>query len=225
MRYTLLALAAAMTAFATEDDCQTKYSSCMSAQGATEVNCQCQMLSCSGEDSARLRDYCASATAGGQTQGPSATSYGGPQPYGSTSVTSASIITGTPGSQPSGQPPVNAPAGSLDLGATCSDKAQCKNGVDCYSSNSGLIRRCGNFNAACTSNAQCAYNTCNNGLCNGFISPSANATMTAGPTGTGAFPGSTSNPSGITPYEGKAPMSSIMSGFAAIFFGVVAWVL
>ncbi|KAF2166194.1 hypothetical protein M409DRAFT_23383 [Zasmidium cellare ATCC 36951] len=228
MKFILLALASAVTAAVTGgDDCQTTYDHCRSS-GGSEVSCQCDLATCSGEDSARIRDYCASATSGAATSPPSASSYTTPpQPYGPTGVTSpTNIVTGTPGSQPSGQPPVNAPEGSLDLGATCSDDKQCRPGVQCWASNAGLIRRCGNFNAACKSNAQCAYNTCNNGLCNGFISPSANASMTAEPTGTGFLPNGTSAPtSSIVPYEGAAPMSSIMSGFAAMFFGVIAWVL
>ncbi|KAK4497135.1 hypothetical protein PRZ48_011585 [Zasmidium cellare] len=236
MKFTLLAFAAVATAAVTggspggdgNDDCQATYTHCMSS-GRGEVPCQCDLATCSGEDSARIRDYCASATSGAATSPPTASSYATPpQPYGTTGITSpTNLPAGTPGTQPAGQPPVNAPEGSLDLGATCSDDKQCRPGVQCWASNAGLIRRCGNFNAACTSNAQCAYNTCNNGLCNGFISPTANASVTAGPTGTGFFPaGNTSAPtSSIVPYEGSAPMSSIMSGFVAVFFGVVAWVL
>lgn len=226
MKLTPFALAATVATVVAQDDCQTKYDQCLSS-GGTEVACQLDLATCSGEDSARIRGYCASATSGGETSAPSITSYTTPpQPYGSTGVISpTNAITGTPGSQPSGQPPITAPEGSLDLGATCSDDKKCKAGVQCWASNAGLIRRCGNFNAACTSNAQCAYNTCNSGLCNGFISPSANASMTAGPNGTGVLSGGTSGPtSSILPYAGSAaPMSSIMSGFAAIFFGLVAW--
>lgn len=228
MKFTLVALAATVVTVVAQDDCRTEYNQCMSS-GGTEVACQCDLATCSGEDSARIREYCASATSSGAYSAPSTTSYTTPpQSYGLTGVTSpTNIITGTPGSQPSGQPPITAPEGSLDLGATCSDDNQCKAGVQCWASNAGLIRRCGSFNAACTSNAQCAYNTCNGGLCNGFISPSANASMSAAPTGTAVLPSGTSGPtSSIVPYAGSAePMSSIMSGFAAMFFGVIAWVL
>ncbi|KAG4433649.1 hypothetical protein IFR05_010869 [Cadophora sp. M221] len=73
-------------------------------------------------------------------------------------------------------------SGTLGLGVQCSSSAQCANGADCYSTNSGLITVCGNFQASCSSNAQCAYNTCVDGLCNGFI-PST-TTTSAQATGT-----------------------------------------
>jgi hypothetical protein len=62
--------------------------------------------------------------------------------------------------------------GTVALGQQCSSSADCANGADCYAVNSMLITTCGNFQASCTTDSQCAYNTCNNGLCNGFL-PSA----------------------------------------------------
>ncbi|KAL2064295.1 hypothetical protein VTL71DRAFT_4789 [Oculimacula yallundae] len=73
-------------------------------------------------------------------------------------------------------------SGSLGLGEQCASSAECANGANCYSTNSGLITRCGNFQASCSSNEQCAYNTCENGLCNGFI-PSTTASPSSYPTG------------------------------------------
>lgn len=59
--------------------------------------------------------------------------------------------------------------GTVALGQQCSSSADCAGDADCYAVNSMLITRCGNFQASCKTNSQCAYNTCNNGLCNGFL--------------------------------------------------------
>jgi hypothetical protein len=59
--------------------------------------------------------------------------------------------------------------GNVALGQQCSSSTDCANGADCYATNYMLITTCGNFQASCTSDSQCAYNTCNNGLCNGFL--------------------------------------------------------
>ncbi|PPJ58235.1 hypothetical protein CBER1_08246 [Cercospora berteroae] len=80
----------------------------------------------------------------------------------------ASIVTGTI-VQPSGAPQVTAPAGSVPLGGTCGADEQCQGEAQCWGSTAGTIRRCGNFNAGCERDSQCAYNSCNNGLCNGFL--------------------------------------------------------
>lgn len=77
-------------------------------------------------------------------------------------------------------PPAN---GTLGLGEKCSSPAECANGADCYSTNSGLMTLCGNFQSRCSSDSQCAYNTCVDGLCNGFI-PSTTTTSSAQATGT-----------------------------------------
>ncbi|KAF8850282.1 hypothetical protein BDZ45DRAFT_809242 [Acephala macrosclerotiorum] len=53
--------------------------------------------------------------------------------------------------------------GTVALGEQCSFSA------DCYAVSSMLIPSCDNFQASCTLDDQCAYNTCNDGLCNGFI--------------------------------------------------------
>ncbi|KAF2223076.1 hypothetical protein BDZ85DRAFT_262933 [Elsinoe ampelina] len=96
----------------------------------------------------------------------------------SSSTTSAatSIVAAGPSSAPSST--VVAAPGTLPLGADCADTTQCANGAQCFASTSMQIKSCGKFNAACTSDAQCATNTCNNGLCNGFLSSSSSASST-----------------------------------------------
>ncbi|KAL1801125.1 hypothetical protein ACET3X_001467 [Alternaria dauci] len=93
----------------------------------------------------------------------------------SASATISTIPT-APGPMPAPSPTIVAPAGSLPLGAECNpfvEPSQCANGVECWASNAMLIARCGNFNAACSSDAQCAYNLCSGGLCRGFLPSSA----------------------------------------------------
>ncbi|KAF1819149.1 uncharacterized protein K489DRAFT_384051 [Dissoconium aciculare CBS 342.82] len=123
-------------------------------------------------------------------------------------------------------PTVTAAAGSLALGATCSNSTQCANGANCYATNSGLIPRCGNFQASCSKDSQCAYNTCNNGFCNGF-KPS---TSSKNSTSSGIAGGSRSSPtpSGytVTPSTGGAvPASGVASGVVAVAFGMWAFFL
>lgn len=149
---------------------------------------------------------------------------------------SGNIIVGKPGSQPQGQSPITAAAGSLPLGAKCSDSRQCANGVDCWGTTSFTIRECGNFNAACKSSSQCAYNLCEDGLCKGFKKPAANATTPSTPTGSAVsaapyYPTATTGPykpvnttTPIVPFTGDASLASLASGFAALFFGVIAWI-
>ncbi|THZ00857.1 hypothetical protein D6C93_03600 [Aureobasidium pullulans] len=79
----------------------------------------------------------------------------------------------TGGIQPAPSSTVVAAAGSLPLGAECASTEQCANGADCFASTAWQITSCGKFNSACTSDSQCATNTCNNGLCNGFLASSA----------------------------------------------------
>lgn len=64
-------------------------------------------------------------------------------------------------------------AGVVPVGGNCTpNQDTCAGGSQCYATNSMLQPRCGNFQAACTINEQCAFNTCNvqQGLCNGFLS-------------------------------------------------------
>lgn len=59
----LLALSGAMAAPAImKRDCQDDYNVCL-AQGTPEVACQCTLAACAGEDNARNREFCATATA------------------------------------------------------------------------------------------------------------------------------------------------------------------
>jgi hypothetical protein len=124
-----------------------------------------------------------------------------------------------------------APAGTLPLGAQCDPFAtpsQCAGEAQCWASNSMLIAACGNFNAACESDSQCAFNTCNNGLCNGFrpsgsynTSSTAHATSGYGPTGT---PTGTDSPPIFT---GAATLSrkSEAGGIMAVLLAAAAWIL
>lgn len=86
----------------------------------------------------------------------------------------------SPQEQPSATSSAAQATGTVALGQQCSSSADCANGADCYAVNSMLILECGNFQASCTSDDQCAYNTCNNGLCNGFIA--STTTTSAAPT-------------------------------------------
>lgn len=151
----------------------------------------------------------------------------------SSTASTASLIVGTPGSQPSGQAPITAPAGSLDLGETCSDDRQCKNGANCWGSTAFTIRSCGNFNAACTEDSQCAFNTCSSsGLCNGFLASTTTSAFITSPTGgsSAAVNGSTANatggakpsPSSAVPFEGSASGLSVSGGVVAVLLGVAA---
>jgi hypothetical protein len=90
-----------------------------------------------------------------------------------------------------------------------------------------LIAACGNFNAACKSDSQCAFNTCNNGLCSGLrpsggynTSSTAHATSGYGPTGTPTATYSTPI------FTGAATLSrkSEAGGFMAVLLAV-AWIL
>ncbi|WYZ46747.1 hypothetical protein EsH8_IX_000972 [Colletotrichum jinshuiense] len=60
-----LAVASAVSAaptLARRDDCQDAYKACIAA-GTAEVACSCTLTACVGEDNARNREFCASATA------------------------------------------------------------------------------------------------------------------------------------------------------------------
>ncbi|KAF5011293.1 hypothetical protein FDECE_2593 [Fusarium decemcellulare] len=57
-----VASAASAAPLAPRDDCQDAYKACVAA-GTPEVACACTLTACVGEDNARNREYCASATA------------------------------------------------------------------------------------------------------------------------------------------------------------------
>jgi hypothetical protein len=54
----------------------------------------------------------------------------------------------------------------------------CAFGASCYATNSMLITRCGNFQAECTWDYQCAYNSCQGGFCNGVPLSSSSSSST-----------------------------------------------
>jgi len=136
-------------------------------------------------------------------------------------MTVTATATGSPVSPPSST--VTAPAGSLPLGAVCdalANPSQCAAGVQCWASNAGLIARCGNFNAACSSNAQCAFNTCNNSICSGLLpSGTGNATLTMQTTR------DATSTTGFAQFTGAASVTNRASGFIAIVLGSIAWAL
>ncbi|KNG51786.1 Acetyl-CoA synthetase-like protein [Stemphylium lycopersici] len=159
-----------------------------------------------------------------------------------------------PGWMPAPSPTIVAPAGSLPLGAECNpfvEPSQCANGVQCWASNAGLIAQCGKFNAACERDDQCATNTCNNGLCNGFLALSSssslplssavatvNGTMmtmpTAAPSGSAVVGGNgtvlptggaTPTSTGSVEFTGAASVEKAAGGVVALVFGAVALAL
>ncbi|KUJ11401.1 uncharacterized protein LY89DRAFT_787003 [Mollisia scopiformis] len=76
------------------------------------------------------------------------------------------------------------------LGGTCTSSSQWANGASCYAVNSMAVTLCGNFSATCSSDSQCAFNTCVSGSCEGVLS-SSSATLTTIPTTTSSIPSST----------------------------------
>jgi hypothetical protein len=78
----------------------------------------------------------------------------------------------------------------------------CALGSQCYATNSGLQTRCGNFQAQCTSNQQCAFNTCNNGFCNGLLSSSVPSSSSPAARSSSGAPSVSSKPAVVTPPAG-----------------------
>lgn len=70
-------------------------------------------------------------------------------------------------------PSPSTPTGYIGLGAQCNETYQCALGADCFGNTAFTIKTCGSFNAACSSDAQCATNTCIDGLCKGVLASSA----------------------------------------------------
>jgi hypothetical protein len=106
-----LALTSAVTASPLDkrqdnSPCQVTYRSCV-ASGVPEVACACDLQACVGEDNARGREYCASATATivrtstkstpAPSSTPTPTSTEDCTPYSSTAAPSPSSISGIPG--------------------------------------------------------------------------------------------------------------------------------
>ncbi|KAH0348499.1 hypothetical protein KCU81_g3326, partial [Aureobasidium melanogenum] len=124
--------------------------------------------------------------------------------YMPTSTSSSSVASSTTsaaeGIQAAPSSTVVAAAGSLPLGAECANTEQCAGGAECFASTAWLIKSCGKFNAACANDSQCATNTCNNGLCNGFLASSAYLANSASATSSGLMSSSTSSSSsGLIP--------------------------
>lgn len=70
-------LASSLSGASTDDsdDCQATYKSC-TASGKSEELCGCDLATCSGEDNARTRDYCATVSASASAPSSTATSTG-----------------------------------------------------------------------------------------------------------------------------------------------------
>ncbi|KAK6359964.1 hypothetical protein TWF696_001087 [Orbilia brochopaga] len=107
------------------------------------------------------------------------------------------------------QPSISAAPGSLPVGAQCSDDAQCANGAQCYGVTSFTIRTCGSFQSVCTSDAQCATNTCNNGFCNGVLGGGDSSSVTTAPTETSSVVGPSIPPqSTVIAAPGSLPLGA-----------------
>lgn len=64
--------AATATATASSDPCQSTYKACV-AGGKSEELCGCDLATCTGEDNARTRDYCAAVSASAAGSAPAST--------------------------------------------------------------------------------------------------------------------------------------------------------
>ncbi|THW69623.1 hypothetical protein D6D19_08266 [Aureobasidium pullulans] len=109
------------------DPCQDAYKSCIAA-GTPEVACSCTLTACVGEDNARNREYCASATANlpKTTAAPSASSPGyacnpaHSYPNGASCISTAgSLALVTPSASASSSGYACNPAHSYPGGAVC----------------------------------------------------------------------------------------------------------
>ncbi|THV99314.1 hypothetical protein D6D25_08925 [Aureobasidium pullulans] len=109
------------------DPCQDAYKSCIAA-GTPEVACSCTLTACVGEDNARNREYCASATANlpKTTAAPSATTSGyatnpaHSYPNGASCISTAgSLALVTPSASASSSGYACNPAHSYPGGAVC----------------------------------------------------------------------------------------------------------
>ncbi|KAG9236146.1 hypothetical protein BJ875DRAFT_482570 [Amylocarpus encephaloides] len=145
-----------------------------------------------------------------------------------TTNTRSTPVSSTPTPVSSTLTPVSStltPTGGLPLGASCSPLIdnQCANGANCYATNSALIPRCGNFQASCTSNAQCAFNTCSDGLCDGFLAP--RSTVTATKQGRPTTTPIASNSTIVVPIRGPDPTAPEQNNEVAQLGGSLTAVL
>lgn len=127
--------------------------------------------------------------------------------------TSSSSSSSSSAASTSTQGPIGA---IIPVGKECkTGGTPCALGAQCYASNSMLQLVCGNFNAACTSNQQCAFNTCENGLCSGFLSTSSSSasttsSVTSSHSDTASHSSTTSNGTVVAPVSTTtAPVSSM----------------
>jgi hypothetical protein len=114
-----------------------------------------------------------------------------------------------------------APSTTLALGTVCTPSSTpCANGSQCYAVNSMLIPRCGNFQAACSSNSQCAFNTCVNGFCSGALPSSIGSgglAPTSSSTGNYTAGATTSSRSSATPtYVQASGAGKVIGKFGAL---------
>ncbi|EUC28589.1 hypothetical protein COCCADRAFT_30181 [Bipolaris zeicola 26-R-13] len=251
MRYSFFALAtagvlaSAQSTIPLGENCTPGGTPCAGGANCYATNSMLQPLCGNFQSSCTSDAQCAFNTCnGGFCNGVKASSSSTPP-----TVTSSSSA---PGWSPAPSPTIVAPAGSLSLGAECNPfvtPSQCIEGVQCWASNAGLIARCGNFNAACKTDAQCAYNTCNNGLCNGLRASSSGlpvasssglpvasskpvpGTISIKPTpSSGSGGNGTVNPShtpsstssGTPEFTGAASAEKVAGGIFAIVFGAIA---
>lgn len=124
-----LALALALTSMVSasplnkrQDPCQDTYKSCV-ASGVPEVACACDLQACLGEDNARGREYCASATATivRSTSAPKPTGTSSVY-YGSTSSVPGGCNPAHPGSCPSSYFQTKTTAMTATPTESCSDE-------------------------------------------------------------------------------------------------------
>ncbi|KAF4547649.1 Hypothetical protein D9617_38g090890 [Elsinoe fawcettii] len=122
----------------------------------------------------------------------------------SSALPSSSSVSAPPKSASSVAPPPPVTSvvtyAAAGVGQPCEVDAQCPTGVQCLNnppltpSAPVAAKICGGFNATCSSDEQCAMNTCNKNLCNGYKSSSTNATTTTVTTaGSGSRPTSSAS--------------------------------
>ncbi|KAE9372796.1 hypothetical protein N431DRAFT_457484 [Stipitochalara longipes BDJ] len=122
-------------------------------------------------------------------------------------LSSSSLVPAAPSTTTSA-PAATERAVGLALGAACTATTQCANGAACYASNLMEVAHCGNFGATCSSNSQCAFNTCVSGSCQGTISSSTSTLVT----GSGLkAPGMTGVSSGAS--QAEVTSTGVPAGF------------
>ncbi|KAF3003141.1 hypothetical protein E8E13_008725 [Curvularia kusanoi] len=124
----------------------------------------------------------------------------------------------------------------VPIGDACTPGGtMCALGASCYAVNSMQQPRCGNFQASCTSDQQCAYNACNGGFCNGALKsssaggavpyPTGSSSMKPTATATGTGSGSASKTTSPVQFTGAAAIATMVPEVMALALGVAAWAL